>query len=246
MATRFRLVPKVMIIGNQRNTSEYLSMNLQEKLNLNVVLEPTPECAVQCWLDNAPDLLVLDVNLQEQMILNMVRDLREQTTTPILLLTNCFSDAFLLSAYSAGVDECIEKQISLSIFIAKVKAWLRRSEAVPVNQLSAIITGNIQLIPRESLLVLGKRRTVRLTQLELRLLYYLMSRPGLPVRFERLNQWVWDCGYAADNIALKNIIYRLRKKIEDDPAHPVILETLAGIGYRFAVQDLEKVLPSSD
>jgi len=75
---------------------------------------------------------------------------------------------------------------------------------------------------------------VQLTNLELRLLYYLMNRPGQIVTTEELNQKVWGYTSEADNTMLKNVVYRLRRKIEADPANPLIIQTVVGVGYRLA------------
>jgi DNA-binding response OmpR family regulator len=76
--------------------------------------------------------------------------------------------------------------------------------------------------------------TARLTNLELRLLYYLMNRPDQIVTVEELNQRVWGYNAEADNTMLKNVVYRLRRKIEADPANPLIVQTVPGTGYRLA------------
>ena len=78
--------------------------------------------------------------------------------------------------------------------------------------------------------------SVRLTNLELRLLYYLMNRPGQIVTIAELNQRVWGYNAEADNTMLKNVVYRLRRKIEIDPANPLIIQTVSGIGYRLAAE----------
>ena len=75
---------------------------------------------------------------------------------------------------------------------------------------------------------------VPLTNLELRLLYYLMNRPGQIVTIEELNQKVWGYSAEADNTMLKNVVYRLRRKIETDPHAPRFLLTVYGVGYRFS------------
>ena len=77
---------------------------------------------------------------------------------------------------------------------------------------------------------------VRLTNLELRLLYYLMNRPGQIITIEELNQRVWGYTTEVDNTMLKNVVYRLRRKIELDPANPLIIQTIVGTGYKLAAE----------
>jgi len=86
------------------------------------------------------------------------------------------------------------------------------------------------------LVLLKNGSAAPLTNLELRLLYCLMSQPGQIVTIEELNQRVWGYTSETDNTMLKNVIYRLRRKIEADPAKPLIIQTVAGAGYRLAAE----------
>jgi DNA-binding winged helix-turn-helix (wHTH) protein len=143
------------------------------------------------------------------------------------------ADEFILKAYDAGIDECIIKPINPSLFHAKVKAWLRRSLSLPLYALDPIRVGNIKLNPVDRRIVFLGGASFQLTTLELRLLYMLMSRSGRPVPAEELIQKVWGYGEEADNTVLKNVIYRLRRKIETNPAEPAIIQTVVGVGYKF-------------
>jgi DNA-binding response OmpR family regulator len=80
--------------------------------------------------------------------------------------------------------------------------------------------------------MVGGRQKVRLTNLELRLIYYLMSRPGRTISVEELNQRVWGYLGDGDTTMLKNVVYRLRRKIEADPSNPELIQTVVGVGYR--------------
>ena len=131
-----------------------------------------------------------------------------------------------------GVDECIPKPIHPQVFEAKIKAWLRRSSNVPVDVLSSLKVDDLQLNPADRTVILENREPIHLTTLELRLLYYLMGRPGRTLTADELCQHVWS-QYQGDAVALKNLVYRLRRKIEVDPTHPNLLYTVPGVGYRF-------------
>ena len=140
----------------------------------------------------------------------------------------------MLEVYEAGVDECVLKPIHPALFHAKMKAWLRRSWSVPVDMLDSLTVGSFHLVPSNRALVLDNSGPIHLTNLELLLLYYLMGRPGHTVTTEELCQRVW--GHSAEgNVAmLKNVVYRLRRKIEADPAKPELILTVRGAGYKAA------------
>ena len=154
--------------------------------------------------------------------------------TPILLLTPPRSEASVLEAYDAGVDDYMIKPVSPSMFNAKVRVWLKRAWSASTIMLEPVKIGGMHIFPAERLIIRANGQPVHLTNLELRLLYYLIGHAGKTVTTEELNQRVWGYGGEADNTMLKNVVYRLRRKIEVDPANPLILQTVAGLGYKLA------------
>jgi DNA-binding response OmpR family regulator len=141
----------------------------------------------------------------------------------------------MLEAYHAGVDDFLVKPLSPSLLHAKIKVWLRRSASVSIDVLNPLRVGTLQLFPSEKIILL-QNDSVRLTNLELRLLYFLMNRSGQIVTIEELNQRVWGYHAEADNTMLKNVVYRLRRKIEEDPANPLIIQTITGVGYKLSAE----------
>jgi len=224
--------PKVLIVSNQQTTGPLWVFSLQQQ-KLNVALEAVPTNTLARCEAESPDLIILDTNLPEAQTLNLIRSLRAEMLTPILLLTPSRSDEFILETYKAGVDDCIPKPASPSLFQAKVKVWLRRFGSISVDALDPISVGALQLFPSEKVAILKNGNMVRLTKMELRLLYYLMSRPGHTVPIEELNRRVWGYTNELDSTMLKNMIYRLRRKIEIDPANPQLIQTVSGVGYKF-------------
>jgi two-component system response regulator MtrA len=235
MAEKLGSTPKVLIVSNQQTTGPLWVFSLQQQ-SLNVVLESNPANTVARWEMEIPDLIILDMSLPEDATLDLIRKLRAETLTPILLLTPVRSDEHVLEAYRAGVDDCLMKPVSPSLFQAKIKVWLRRSGNIFTDALNPVNVGTLQLFPAEKLVLRKNGGAVRLTNLELRLLYYLMQRPGQIVTIEELNQKVWGYTAEADNTMLKNVVYRLRRKIESDPANPLIIQTVVGTGYKLAAE----------
>jgi two-component system KDP operon response regulator KdpE len=222
--------PKVLIISNQQTTGPLWVFSLQQQ-RMNVVLEANPKNALQRSESEAPDLIVLDINIAPLDTVQLIKSLRAELITPIILLTPHGED-MLLEAYNAGVDDCMLKPVSPSLFQAKIKVWLRRSWSDSTSTLDPIRVNGLQLVPGERMLIMDNGRAVRLTNLELRLLYYLMNKPELTIPIEELNQRVWGYSGEGDNTMLKNVVYRLRRKIEADPAEPRIIQTVVGVGYK--------------
>lgn len=235
MPEKLGSAPKVLIISNRLTTGPLWVFSLQQQ-KLNVVLEPNPSNALPRWEKEIPDLIVLDLNLPRVSILELIKSLRAEMLIPFLLLASAWSEEDVLEAYEAGIDDYLARPVSPSLLQAKLKVWLRRSASVSLDVLNQIKVGTLQLFPSEKTILLEKGGAVRLTNLELRLLYYLMNRPGQIVTIGELNQKVWGYNGEADNTMLKNVVYRLRRKIETDPANPLIIQTVAGIGYRLAAE----------
>jgi two-component system, OmpR family, response regulator MtrA len=227
-------IPKILIVSDLQTTSPLWAFNITQQ-RWDITLEPHPAKATQRWAEILPDLIVCDID-SESASLELITKLREDAVLPILLLTSNHSDQFLLDVYEAGVDECVLKPIHALLFEAKLKAWLRRSSTVPVDVLDTLKVDDLHLIPSDRAVVLDSRDPIHLTNLELRLLYYLMGRPGRTLTTGELCQRVWSHHSIGDPATLKNLVYRLRRKIEADPANPHYLHTVAGVGYRFAVK----------
>jgi two-component system response regulator VicR len=225
--------PKILIVSNHQTTGPLWVFGLKQQ-NLDVILEPAPANAIQRWSEEVPDLIVFDINWPEKLVLELLQKLRAETTVPIILLTPSRNEDFLIETYQAGVDETLVKPINPSLFLAKIQAWLRRAWTVPADTLDPLKVGKIQLLPSDHAVILEDGNLIRLTNLEFRLLYFLMSRAGRTATAEELIQRVWGYAGEADNTVLKNLIYRVRRKIEKDPASPAFIQTLPGLGYKFS------------
>jgi two-component system response regulator MtrA len=198
MPTNTYFAPKVLVVSTSLRTGPLWAFSLEGQ-RFTVVTETNPLKTLRRWTEEVPNLILLDINAQAPTVLNMVRNLREESVVPVLLLTSNKPEEYILEAYDAGVDECIIKPISASMFQAKIKAWLRRSWSVPMYALDPLKVGKVQLIPDHRVVTIDNGPQIRLTNLELRLLYILMSRPGRPVSSDELIQRIWGYGKEADN-----------------------------------------------
>lgn len=223
-------LPRILVISGLQTASPLWGSSFTQRLS--VFLEANPVMAIQRWAEILPDMVVLETD-SESLAINLIAQLRHEAIIPILLVSSICSDKFILEVYQAGVDEYIDKLIHPALFHAKLKAWLRHSWNIPNSMLNSLKIKNVELIPSERNILFTDRDPVHLTNLELRLLYFLLGRPGRVVTTEELCQRIWGESGEGNIIRLKNIVYRLRRKIEVDPAHPDYLLTVAGVGYQF-------------
>ena len=226
-----RYIPKIFIVCNRQDTAPAWGYILQQQ-GLTAILETSIEKAIDRWNMEMPDLAAIDVDVSHQDRMELYRKFRAISIAPILLFLPAHHETEILEAYAAGVDEVVIKPVSPAIFVAKILAWMRRSWTVPVDRLSLVKAGKHRLDPTRRCIVNPDGLEVRLTNLEFRLLHLLMSRPAYVFGAEDIVESIWG-GYGnGDQVLLKNVVYRLRRKIEADPSHPLLLQTGQG-GYTF-------------
>jgi len=223
---------KILLISDDLETGQLWANGLRQRAMDVVVAGISPE-VVAHWAHESFDLVVVDIYAPQQETLTICRQLRNEIVNPILLFTYQNREPELLKAYEAGVDECIAKPVSPPLFLAKVNAWLRRSWMVPAESLQSIDSGELRLEPAARQVLTAAGRSVKLTNLEFRLLHFLMLHQGQVLENRLIVDRVWGHSGQGDNVLLKNVIYRLRRKIELDPSHPQYLQTIAGEGYIF-------------
>lgn len=223
---------KVLVVSDDYENAMTWSHILAQK-DIDTHYSSCTEEALQVWLELIPDLIVIDMYSDNLDGIGLARQLRDQGVVPILLLTPRSSETHILEAYQSGVDECVVKPISPALFLAKVKAWLRRTWAMPAESLDVLQSGSLRLDPTSRQVITENEEAFKLTNLEFRLLHLLMTHPGWVLTTEDIVMKVWGYYGNGDSILLKNVVYRLRKKIDPDPNNPRYIHTEAGLGYKF-------------
>jgi DNA-binding response OmpR family regulator len=188
--------------------------------------------ALQAFTAECPDFVLLDINMPGPDGLQVCREIRRLSSVPIMMLTVRDQEEDLLAAFDSGADDYVRKPFSPRALIARVRALARRSEPVKPGSIAA---GSLHLDLEQHTLQLGAATPLRLTPLELKALHMLMTSPGRTVTAERLLLHVWGRSTARERRTLKQLIYRLRQKLEHDPATPQILQTTPGAGYKLTV-----------
>jgi DNA-binding response OmpR family regulator len=224
---------KGLVITDELESGKIWGYSL-EQIGIQVTLVKVTEDIPVIWREILPDLVLLEDFNPEIEELEVCRQLRQISPVPILLLTMKTDETFQLEAYRAGVDECILQPISPLLFLAKVRTWLRQTRSLPYAAVGDLEAGGFVLEPDCRRLSLPDGSRLQLTNLEMRLLYVLMSHPGKPVDSASLIERIWGSYGGGDHVMLKNLVYRLRRKIETEPNNPACLLTDANLGYRFS------------
>jgi DNA-binding response OmpR family regulator len=224
-------IAKIFVVCDQRDTAPVWGYMLRQQ-GLNVILETSLEKAIDRWSSEITDLIVLDINVTHEKRMESYKAFRALSVIPLIMILPAYHENEILEAYNAGVDDVVIKPISPPVFMAKVLAWIRRSWTMPVGSLSLVNAGDYKLDPSRRCMIDLDGTEVKLTNLEFHLLHLLMSRPGRVFNAEEIIQAIWG-GYGhGDQVLLKNVVYRLRRKIEADPGRPALLQTWQG-GYSF-------------
>jgi DNA-binding response OmpR family regulator len=218
---------KVLIVEDDLALADVLSFTLRRG-SFDVVTAHDGLAALAIWEQEAPDLIVLDLNLPKLDGMAVCRRIRAQGKTPIIILSVRGSDEDVVAALELGADDYMIKPFSPRQLVARVRAVLRRmGVAAPPGLLA---TAGLTLDRSRNELLRQDQPAVRLTPLETRLLETLMINVGQVLPADMLVDATWGVE-GGDRAMLKQLIYRLRAKIEPDPSQPTYIETVPGVGY---------------
>lgn len=196
-----------------------------------VLTAPDGRAALEMHQREDPDLVLLDINLPKLSGLEVLKRIRAESKTPVIMLTVRADDEDVVHGLDLGADDYIPKPFSPKTLLARVRAVVRRTQSVPAT--GDLSTDAWRLDPDRQQVIRAEQAPVHLTPLEFRLLQYLMVHRGQVLESDSLIQHVWGYEEAGDRILLKQLVHRLRRKIEDDPANPAYIETVPNIGYCF-------------
>lgn len=188
----------------------------------------SPE-ALRLFEAELPNLVILDINLPSGSGFDVCRVIRGKSGVPIMMLTARGEEEDLVRALELGADDYLTKPFSPRTLLARVKALLRRSGIEAGDTVEA---GNASLDLEAHTIAIAGGQPLRLTRLETRLLQILVAQAGHVVSAERLLAHVWGHRGSGDRQLLKQLVHRLRQKLERDPAGADLLHTEAGVGYR--------------
>lgn len=226
------LPPKMLLYSDDPETGHIWQFVLAQRGVDAMLITASDKDSTDRRSEQALDMVIIDVDIWRQDIATLVQRLRTEITVPIVVLMLA-DELQALAAYEIGVDDVIYKPITPRMLLAKISAWLRRSWSIPTNMLDNYQVGELRLEPALRQIVTGNGRTIKLTSLEFRVLHLLMSHPGQIMETSLIVDRVWGM-LGGDSNLLKNVVYRLRRKIEPDPAQPRYIQSIAGEGYMFS------------
>ncbi len=241
-----KVAGRILIVEDEAHLAQGLLFNLQAEGHETIVAGDGESALDWLLAKREPlDAVLLDVMLPGIDGFAVARAMREaQNYTPILMLTARGRPEDVLEGFAAGADDYLPKPFELSILLARLKALLRRTqwlrpasvEEQPTGQPGTpadVYTFAGKTIDFSLLELRAADKHIRLTLMETELLRHLVRNPGRAISRSEILEQVWHLHEDTDTRAIDNFIVRLRRYLEDDPAHPVHLQTVRGVGYRF-------------
>jgi two-component system response regulator RegX3 len=225
---------KILIVEDESSFSEALSF-LLGKEGFESVIAETGKIALEEFKKGQFDLILLDLMIPEVSGIDVCRAIRTISTVPIIMLTAKDSEVDKVVGLELGADDYVTKPYSSRELVARIKAVLRRGVAddSQTSSESGIhnIAGIRMDIERHQVTVHGTPIALPLKEFEL--LEFLLRNEGRVLTRGQLIDRVWGGDYYGDTKTLDVHIKRLRSKIEVDPANPVLIQTIRGLGYKF-------------
>jgi two-component system KDP operon response regulator KdpE len=217
---------RVLVVDDEMAIRRALQIGLRAQ-GYDVLIAADARTALDACREDAPDVVLLDLGLPDLSGFEVLRDLREWSTIPVIVVSARHGSTDKVDALDLGADDYVTKPFGMEELMARLRAAVRRVGAVE------------QVVTDDFVVDLGARQVtrggapVRLTPTEWSLLAALVGRPGRLVSRERLLHEVWGPAYEVETNYLRVYIANLRRKLEPEPSRPRYLHTEAGMGYRF-------------
>lgn len=222
----------ILLLEDDMQLCEGISIALQQD-GLHIIKSHTIAQAQAEWRKRSFQLAILDVNLPDGSGLDLLKAIRKEADTPVILLTANDMETDVVAGLELGADDYITKPFSLAILRARVNTQLRKSApSAPLVRIDAF------RFSFETMEYAKDGQSIELSKTEQKLLRLLVENRGRTLSRDTLMDRIWTDGaeYVGEN-ALSVTIKRLRDKLEDIPAKPQYIKTVYGIGYTWAVEN---------
>jgi DNA-binding response OmpR family regulator len=220
---------RILIVEDEADLRDTLKFNFKEQ-GYKVSTAANGRVGLEKARAKKPALIILDLMLPEMDGLTLIRALRQESDVPVLMLTARSSEIDKIVGLENGADDYLTKPFSLGELLARVRALLRRADRMSARNVLSSGGVELDLVSRRALL---HDRPLELSPKEFSLLAELMRHERAVLSRDLLLTSVWGYEFVGDTRTVDVHIRWLREKIEEDPSHPVMIQTVRGIGYRF-------------
>ena len=219
----------ILVIDDEPQIRKFLRISLVSQ-GYNVLEAATGADGLSQAALKQPDMLVLDLGLPDMDGQQVLREFREWSNVPVLVLSVRASEVQKVQALDAGANDYVTKPFGIQEFLARVRALLRQAPAGE-TQAAAVELGPL-VVDLAFRRVLLNGVEVALTRKEYAVLAQLARHPGRVITQQQLLKDIWGPTHIENSHYLRIVIGHLRQKLADDPTHPRFIATEAGVGYR--------------
>jgi DNA-binding response OmpR family regulator len=226
---------KVLIVEDTPDLAGWIARELQAA-NFTVLIADNGRAALDLHDAHTPDLVILDWNIPELDGLEVLRQLRRDSATPVLMLTGRAEEIDRVVGLEVGADDYLVKPFSMRELLARVRAMLRRAHLLrqqlqtPQSTSSGVSLNHHELsLNVETYNASLAGRSLQLSRLEFDLLHLFLNAPGRVFERDYLLDQLWKDAYDTQDRSVDYVIHRLRRKLEP---HEDLIETVRGVGYR--------------
>jgi len=191
------------------------------------------EEAIEAWPENPAELILIVLTGEHSKSPTQIKSLRAHTVVPILLVSDPLPDDLLVNYLETGVDLVVIRPYSVRAMLAQIRAIMRRSAGIPFFSLPTLSQQDVRLNPSDRTVQVGDGDPKKLTQLEFRLLYTLMTHVGQIIPTEQIVEYVWGYSGEGNRELVRGLVQRVRSKVEPDRNQLRYILTEPGIGYYF-------------
>jgi len=219
---------RILLVEDDRSIRQLVELGL-ERAGFAVTPVADGREALDRFRSGAHDAIVLDVMLPSLDGLEVCREIRRTSQVPIIMLTARAETPDIVAGLELGADDYVTKPFEVAELVARIRSVLRRTASADPRRPRRI--GDLE-IDEDAFQARRDGSPLPLTATEFRLLAELARRPGRVLSRDVLLEAVWGYGYLGDSRLVDVAVQRLRAKVERDPAHPALIVTVRGVGYR--------------
>lgn len=221
---------KILIVDDDSSIRRFLELSLKNS-GYEIFIAQNGKQAISMSQEHKPSIIILDLNLPDISGLEVLKQIRIDSSIPVIMLTIEDDDTKKVNLLDAGADDYLTKPFSIQELLARIRVIIRHYYQVKLEE--TYIHSDDVVIDLNLRIVTKKHKAVKLTAIEYEILSQLAQNPGKIVTQQQLLKSVWGPTLMEQTHYLRIYIAQIRKKIETNPSQPKIIITETGIGYRF-------------
>ena len=222
----------ILIVEDDKYIVNFMSMTLKDEEYGYFVAKSVKE-AISLFYANQPDMILLDLGLPDGDGLEVVKNVRELSNTPIIVVSARQEEQEKIQALDAGADDYVTKPFYMGELMARIRVAMRKMESMALENTEEVFRQDYLTVDYAKRSVMIDAEEIHLTPIEYKILVLLIANRGKVLTHNYILKEIWGYAKGAEAGTLRVFMATLRRKIEKNPAEPRFIVTEVGVGYRF-------------